>query len=67
MDDLLSYYERELAFRVEEAFEKVCGYVVQVAALGAQVDVDGIEAFKGLGVAFKWMEYPRCFVREVRV
>ena len=32
---------------VEEAFEKVRGYVVQVAALAAQGDLDGIEAFKG--------------------
>lgn len=43
-----------LGATVEEAFEKVRDYVVQVATLAAQGDVDVIEAFKDLGEAFKW-------------
>lgn len=39
---------------VEEAFEKVRSFVVQVATLAAQGDVNGIEAFEQLGEAFKW-------------
>lgn len=38
----------------EEAFEKVRGYVVQVATLAANGDLDGIEAFDHLGEATKW-------------
>lgn len=37
-----------------EAFEKVRGYVCQVAELAAQGDLTGIEAFDHLGEAFKW-------------
>ncbi|MBP6734053.1 MAG: AAA family ATPase [Chromatiaceae bacterium] len=43
-----------LGTTAEEAFEKVRGYVVQVAKLAAQGDVDGIEAFEHLGEVFKW-------------
>jgi 5-methylcytosine-specific restriction protein B len=58
-DGKLSYstthgWYSSLGSTAEEAFEKVRGYVVQVAALAAQGDVDGIEAFKDLGEAFKW-------------
>ncbi len=42
-----------LGTTAEEAFEKVRGYVVQLAALAAQGDLDGIEALN-LGEAFKW-------------
>lgn len=37
-----------------EAFEKVRGYVGQIAALAANGDLDGIEAFDHLGEATKW-------------
>lgn len=58
-DGKLSYsgthgWYSSLGATVEEAFEKVRGYVAQVATLAALGDVDGIEAFKGLGEAFKW-------------
>ena len=43
-----------LGVSAQEAFEKMRGYVVQVATLAAQGDVDGIEAFEHLGEAFKW-------------
>ena len=42
-----------LGTSAEDAFEKVRGYVVQVATLAAQGDLDGIEALP-LGEAFKW-------------
>ncbi|MBN8519432.1 MAG: AAA family ATPase, partial [Candidatus Accumulibacter sp.] len=42
-----------LGSTAEDAFEKVRGYVVQVATLAAQGDLDGIEALP-LGEAFKW-------------
>lgn len=42
-----------LGTTAEDAFEKVRGYVVQLAALAAQGDLDGIEALN-LGEAFKW-------------
>lgn len=38
----------------DEAFEKVRGYVTQVADLAAQGNLDEIEAFALLGEAFKW-------------
>ena len=58
-DAKLSYSDRHgwyssLGATVHEAFEKVRGYVAQVAELAAQGDVDGIEAFDHLGEAFKW-------------
>lgn len=43
-----------LGATVQEAFEKVRGYVAQVAELAAHGDVGGIEAFDHLGEAFKW-------------
>lgn len=43
-----------LGATVEEAFDKVRGYVAQVAELAARGDVGGIEAFDQLGEAFKW-------------
>lgn len=43
-----------LGATAEEAFENVRGYVVQVAALAANGDLDGIEAFDHLGEATKW-------------
>ncbi|WP_017761688.1 McrB family protein [Pseudacidovorax intermedius] len=39
---------------VEEAFEKVRSFVVQLATLAAQGDVNGIGAFEHLGEAFRW-------------
>jgi 5-methylcytosine-specific restriction endonuclease McrBC GTP-binding regulatory subunit McrB len=42
-----------LGATAEEAFEKVRGYVVQVAKLAAKGDLDGIDALP-LGEAFKW-------------
>jgi len=42
-----------LGATAKEAFEKVRGYVVQVAALAAQGNLDGIDALP-LGEAFKW-------------
>lgn len=43
-----------LGATAEEAFEKVRGYVGQIAALAASGDLDGIEAFDHLGEATKW-------------
>lgn len=43
-----------LGATAKEAFEKVRGYVVQVATLAANGDLDGIEAFGHLGEATKW-------------
>jgi 5-methylcytosine-specific restriction protein B len=43
-----------LGASVEEAFEKVRGYVTQVATMAENGDLDGIEAFEHLGEAFKW-------------
>ncbi|WP_028917740.1 AAA family ATPase [Pseudoxanthomonas sp. J35] len=43
-----------LGATAEEAFEKVRGYVGQIAALAANGDLDGIEAFDHLGEAIKW-------------
>ena len=43
-----------LGSTAEEAFDNVRGYVVQVAELAARGDLEGIEAFKQLGDAFKW-------------
>lgn len=43
-----------LGTTAEEAFDKVRGFVMQVATLAAQGDVTGIEAFEQLGEAFKW-------------
>lgn len=58
-DAKLSYSETHgwyssLGATAEEAFEKVRSYVVQVADLAARGDLDSIEAFDGLGEAFKW-------------
>lgn len=38
----------------EEAFGRVRSYIVHLATLAAQGDVDSIEAFNHLGEAFKW-------------
>ncbi|MBS4010722.1 MAG: AAA family ATPase [Roseovarius sp.] len=38
----------------DEAFEKVRGFVVQVAELAQKGDLDAIDAFKNLGEVFKW-------------
>ena len=43
-----------LGATAQEAFEKVRGYVCQVADLAERGDLDGIEAFEHLGEAFKW-------------
>ncbi|KAB2843453.1 MAG: AAA domain-containing protein [Burkholderiales bacterium] len=43
-----------LGATADEAFAKVRGFVVQVATLAAQGDVDGIDAFTDLGEATKW-------------
>lgn len=43
-----------LGATAEEAFDKVRGYIVQVATLAASGDLDGIEAFDHLGEATKW-------------
>lgn len=43
-----------LGATAEDAFEKIRGYVAQVAALAARGDLDGIEAFTHLGEATKW-------------
>ena len=43
-----------LGATAQEAFEKVRGYVTQVADLVARGDVGGIEAFDHLGEAFEW-------------
>lgn len=43
-----------LGATAQEAFEQVRDFVVQVATLAVNGDVDGIEAFEQLGEAFKW-------------
>ena len=43
-----------LGATAEEAFDKVRGYVGQIAALAANGDLDGIEAFDHLEEATKW-------------
>jgi len=43
-----------LGATVEEAFDKLRSYIVQVAMLATQGNVDDIEAFTHLGEAFKW-------------
>jgi len=43
-----------LGATAEQAFEKVRGYIGQVATLAANGDLDGIEAFDHLGEATKW-------------
>ena len=43
-----------LGATADEAFAKVRGFVVQVATLAAQGDVDCIDAFKDFGEATKW-------------
>lgn len=43
-----------LGTTAQEAFEKVRGFVVQVADWAANGDLDAIEAFEHLGEAFKW-------------
>lgn len=58
-DTKLSYSETHgwyssLGANEHEAFEKVRGYVAQVAALAARGDLDGIERFGNLGEAYKW-------------
>lgn len=58
-DTKLSYSDSHgwyssLGATAEEAFEKVRGYVVQVANFAAQGDLDAIESFVHLGEAFKW-------------
>lgn len=47
-------WDSSLGATAEEAFEKVRGYVVQIADLAANGDLDGIEAFAGLGDVTKW-------------
>lgn len=51
--DTYGWYS-SLGTTVQQAFEKVRGYVAQVADLAAQGDLDGIDAFNHLGEAFKW-------------
>lgn len=58
-DGKLSYSETHgwytsLGASPEEAFVLVRSYVVQVATLAAQGDLDGIEKFDKLGAAYKW-------------
>lgn len=58
-DGKLSYsgthaWYSSLGATVEDAFEKVRAYVVQMADLAARGDLDGIEAFDHLGEAIKW-------------
>ncbi len=43
-----------LGTTAQEAFEKVRGFVVQVANWAANGDLDAIESFEHLGEAFKW-------------
>ena len=43
-----------LGSTAEEGFEKVRGFVVQVADWAAKGDLDAIESFDDLGEAFKW-------------
>jgi 5-methylcytosine-specific restriction endonuclease McrBC GTP-binding regulatory subunit McrB len=51
--DAYAWYA-SLGETADEAFEKVRGYVAQVADLAAQGNLDAIEAFALLGEAFKW-------------
>lgn len=58
-DGKLSYSDTHgwyssLGTTAQEAFEKVRGFVVQVADWAAKGDLDAIEAFEHLGEAFKW-------------
>lgn len=58
-DAKLSYSESHgwyssLGTTAQEAFEKVRGFVVQVADWAAKGDLDAIESFEHLGEAFKW-------------
>jgi len=43
-----------LGTTAQDAFEKVRGFVVQVADWAAQGDLNAIESFEHLGEAFKW-------------
>lgn len=43
-----------LGASAEDAFVLVRGYVVHVATLAAQGDLDGVEKFEHLGEAYKW-------------
>lgn len=47
-------WSSSLGATAEEAFERVRGYVSQVADLAAQGNLAGIDAFEHLGEAFKW-------------
>lgn len=58
-DTKLSYSETHgwyssLGSTAQEAFEKVRGFVAQVADWAAKGDLDAIESFEHLGRAFKW-------------
>lgn len=58
-DEKLSYSETHgwystLGATAEEAFEKVRGFVIQVAEWAASGDLNSIDAFPHLGEAFKW-------------
>ncbi|AMO35736.1 McrB family protein [Thauera humireducens] len=58
-DSKLSYSDTHgwyssLGSTAEEAFEKVRGFVVQVADWAAKGNLDAIESFDHLGEAFKW-------------
>lgn len=58
-DGKLSYsgthgWYSSLGTTAQEAFEKVRGFVVQVAGWAAQGDLAAIESFGHLGEAFKW-------------
>jgi 5-methylcytosine-specific restriction protein B len=43
-----------LGATAEEAFEKVRGFIVQVADWASRGDLDAIDAFQDLGEAYKW-------------
>ena len=51
--DIHGWYS-SLGTTVEAAFEKVRGFVAQVADWAAKGDLDAIESFEHLGEAFKW-------------
>lgn len=58
-DAKLSYSETyawysSLGATAEEAFDKVRGYVLEVATFAARGDLDSIEKFEHLGEAYKW-------------
>lgn len=58
-DSKLSYSDTHgwyssLGATAQDAFEKVRGFVVQVADWAAQGDLNAIESFEHLGEAFKW-------------